>query len=92
MVHQRHPIVARTIIEAVEANDPAQTAQGVVSSINSLRTAGFVIPSGDDLIRERPNQGSVEEEVPSQPRFGRQKDAAVVAQSSLGRRIASSLG
>ena len=45
MVQQRHPIVARTIIEAVEADDPAQTAQGVVSSINSLRTAGFVIPS-----------------------------------------------
>ena len=76
MVHQRHPIVARTIIEAVEANDPAQAAQGVVSSINSLRTAGFVIPSWDDLIRERPNHVSVEEEDPSQPRFGRQKDAA----------------
>ena len=75
MVHQRHPSVARTIIEAVEANDPAQTAQGVVSSINSLRSA---VPSWDDLIRERPNQGPVEEEDPSQPRFGRQKDAAVV--------------
>ena len=77
MVYQRHPIVPRTIIEAVEANDPAQTAQGVVSSIDSLRTAGFVITSWDDLIREGPNQGSVEEEDPSQPRFGRQKDAAV---------------
>ena len=42
MVHQMHPIVARTIIEVVEANDPAQTAQGVVSSIDSLRIAGFV--------------------------------------------------
>ena len=41
MVHQRHPIVARTNIEAVEANDPAQTAQGVVSSIDSLHTAVF---------------------------------------------------
>ena len=44
MVHQRHPSVARTIIEAVEANDPAQTAQGVVSSINSLRSCGFRHP------------------------------------------------
>ena len=48
MVHQRHPSVARTIIDAVEANDPAQAAQGVVSSINSLRSAGFVIPSWDE--------------------------------------------
>ena len=51
-------IVAHTIIEVVEANDPDQAAQGVVSSIGSLRTAGFVIPSW----------GSVEED-PSQPRF-----------------------
>ena len=36
----------------------------VVSSINSLRTVGFVIPSWDDLIRERPNHSSVEEEGP----------------------------
>ena len=82
MVHQMHPIVARTIVEAVEANDPAQTAQGVLSSIDSLRTAGFVVPSWNDLIREGPNQGPVEEEDPSQPRFGRQKDAAVAVRSS----------
>ena len=68
--------MARTIIEAVEVNDPAQAAQGVVSSVNSLRTAGFVIPSWDDLIREKPNHGSVEEEDPSQPPSGRQIDAA----------------
>ena len=37
---------------------------------------GFVIPSWDDLIRERPNHGSVEEEDPSQPRYGRQQDVA----------------
>ena len=93
MVQQRQLIVARTIIEVVEANDPGQAAQGVVSSINSLCTAGFVIPSWDDLIRERPNHGSVEEEDPSQPRFGRQKDAAVCcAESFLGRRSASPLG
>ena len=78
MVHLRHPIVARTIIEAVEANDRGQAAQGVVSSSNSLRTAGFVIPSWDELIGDRPGHGSVDEEDPSQPRFGRQKDAAAV--------------
>ena len=83
MVYQRHPVVARTIIEAVEANDPAQTAQRVVSSIDSLRTAGFVIPSWDDLIREGPNQGSVEDEDPSQPRFGRQKDAVVAVHKAF---------
>ena len=64
MKHQRHPIVARTIIEAVEANDPAQAAQGVVSS---------AIPSWDG---KDPDHGPVEEEDASQPRFGRQKDAA----------------
>ena len=74
-IRMAHPIVARTIIEAVGANDPAQAAQGVVSSIHSLRTVGFVIPSWDDLIRERPNHGSVEED-PSQPCYGRQQDAA----------------
>ena len=50
--------------EAVEANNPGQAAQGVIS-------AGFVIPLWDDLIRDRPSHGSVEEEDPSQPRFGR---------------------
>ena len=35
--HLRHSTVARTIIEAVEINDPSQTAQGVVSSVELLR-------------------------------------------------------
>ena len=37
-----------------------------------------MIPSWDELIRDRPSHGSVEEEDPSQPRYGRQKDAAAV--------------
>ena len=48
-----------------------------------MRTAGFVIPSWDDLITEGPNQGSVEEENTSQPRFGRQKDVALVVHETF---------
>ena len=38
MMHQRHPTVARTIIEAIESNNPSQTAQRVVASMESLRS------------------------------------------------------
>ena len=78
MVHQRHPTVARTIIEAIESNNPSHIAQGVVASMESLRAVGFTIPSWEELIlAENQNRVPVEEEDPSQPRFGRQQEAAV---------------
>ena len=45
MIHQRHRTVARTIIEAIESNNPTHTTQGVASSMESLRAVGFTIPS-----------------------------------------------
>ena len=50
MIHQRHPTVVRTIIEAIESNNPSHTAQGVVSSMESLRAVGCTIPSWEELI------------------------------------------
>ena len=72
MVHQRHPIVARTIIEAALPRQP--------TSIHSLRCAGFVIPSWDELMRERPMKVFLEEDDPS---HRRQKDAAVAMRNAL---------
>ena len=70
MVHPRHSTVTRTIIEAMEFNDPSQTAQGVVSSVESLRAVGSAIPSWKELLRDGANtNGSVEEEDHSQPRL-----------------------
>ena len=78
MVHQRHPTVAPTTIEAIESNNPSHAAQGVVSTMESLRPAGFTIPSWEELIRaETQNRVPMVEEDPSQPRFGRQQEAAV---------------
>ena len=74
MMHQRHPIVARTIIEAIESNNPSHAAQGVVASMESLRAVGFTIPSWEELIlAENQNRVLVEDEDPSQPRGSRRQ-------------------
>ena len=39
MVHKRHPIVARTIIETFKANDPAQTPKVSFPAPATLRTS-----------------------------------------------------
>ena len=94
MIHQRHPTVARTIIEAIESNNPTHTAQGVVSSMESLRAVGFTIPSWEELIMaENQNRVPAEEEDPSQPRFGRQQEAAAaVHHTFLERELRPLLG
>ena len=94
MIHQRHTTVARTIIEAIESNNPSHTAQGVVSSMESLRAFGFTIPSWEELIlAENQNRVPAEEEDPSQPRFGRQQEAAVaVHHTFLERELRPLLG
>ena len=88
MMHQRHPAVAWTIIEAIESTNPTDTAQGVVSSMESLRAVGFTIPSWEELIlAEHQNRVPAEEEDPSQPRFGRQQE-----HHFLGKRVGPSSG
>ena len=87
MMHQRHPTVARTIIEAIESNNPSHTTQGVVASMESLRAVGFTIPSWEELIlAENQNRVPVEEEDPSKPRFGRQQEAAVAVHHTFKER------
>ena len=93
MMHQRHPTVARTIIKAIESNNPSHAAQGVVASMESLRTVGFTVPSWEELIlAENQNRVLVEED-PSQSRFGRQQEAAVaVHHTFLERELRPLLG
>ena len=92
MIHQRHPTVARTIIEAIESNNPSHKAQGVVS-MESLRTVGFTIPPWEELIRAEPE--------PSPCGGGRPLSATVwsaaggsscCAPHFLGKRVAQSSG
>ena len=90
IIHQRHPTVARTIIEAIESNNASHTVQGVVCSMESLRAVGFTIPSWEELIlAENQNRVLVEEEDPSQPRFG---GSSCCAPHFLGKRVAPSSG
>ena len=64
------------------------------TSMESLRAVGFTIPSWEELIlAENQNRVPLEEEDPSQPRFGRQQEAAVaVHHTFLERELRPLLG
>ena len=77
MINDRHPEIARIILDAIHDESDADGIQALLSSAASVRDAGFTPPSWDDLatgtVEEEAQHGEVE---PNQPRHGWQSRAA----------------
>ena len=82
MVNDRHPEIARIILDAIHDESNADGIQALLSSAASVRDADFTPPSWDDLAtgtaEEEAQHGEVE---PNQPRHGWQSRAGPEVES-----------
>ena len=50
MVRTRHPEVAETILQAIEARDEVPSVQAINQSLESLVDVGFAPPTWEELV------------------------------------------
>ena len=83
MVRARHPEVAETILQAIEARDEVPSVQAINQSLESLVDVGFAPPTWEELATEIVHPPNVEDREPNQPRVGWQAQAAREVESSF---------
>ena len=77
MVWARHPDIAETIMQAVNAHDDAPSVQAINRSRESLVAVGFTPPTWEELVvSETAHPPHVADGEPNQPRVGWQAQAA----------------
>ena len=76
MVKERHPIVADTILGALESGAETNSIQAILKCSQILCDAGFESPAWGELAEGRVPEAVEEEEDPCQPRFGWQQKAS----------------
>ena len=72
MVHERHPEVAESILEAVEGHNQAPSIVAINNSVENLVATGFTPPSWEELLRSTLEAPALVDEEPNQPRGGKQ--------------------
>ena len=82
MVHERHPEVAESILEAVEAHNQPSIA-AINNSVENLVATGFTPPSWEELSRSTLEAPAPVDEEPNQPRVGWQAVASRAVESSF---------
>ena len=70
MVHELHPEVAESILEAVEAHNQAPSIVAINNSVENLVATGFIPPSWEELSRSTVEAPAPVDEEPNQPRVG----------------------
>ena len=76
MIKQRHPGVADMIVRSLVSHENCSSIQSLLRCADALETAGFDVPSWEDLAEGRRPEGTSEDGDPCQPRIGWQKQAA----------------
>ena len=77
MVWARHPDIAETIMQAVNAHDDAPSVQAINRCRESLVAVGFTPPTWEELVSETAHPPHVADGEPNQPRVGWQAQAAL---------------
>ena len=83
MVHERHPEVAESILEAVEGHNQAPSIVAINNSVENLVATGFTPPSWEELSRSTLEAPAPVDEEPNQPRAGWQAVASRAVESSF---------
>ena len=83
MVHERHPEVAESILEAVEGHNQAPSIVAINNSVENLVATGFTPPSWEELSRSTLEAPAPADDEPNQPRAGWQAVASRVVESSF---------
>ena len=93
MVKERHPIVADTILGALESGAETSSIQAILKGSQILCDAGFGSPAWGGLAEGRAPKVVEEEKDPCQPRFGwQQKASSAIEKHHIKVSVAATVG